>query len=175
MGHIMMTSLATSKQLLKMNFTPFEIFEISTSLSKDSVLTVLDSRIASTSSMNLRKNQDSYKDYEGTVDKDGFKFKRIVKTGYNAFVPMVYGTVEEKGDGSRITFKVTFSKYVNIFGIAFLLFNISLFVLDQNLSSFLFIAIPYILATLYYNIESQLLKQEINSMFNRKAIANKNH
>jgi hypothetical protein len=27
--------------------------------------------------------------------------------------------------------------------------------------------IPYILATFYYNLESQLLKQEINSMFKK--------
>ncbi len=158
-----------------MNFTPFEIFEIRTSLNKDSVLSAVDSGIAYTPSINLGMNRNSYKYYEGTVDTDGFKFKRIVKIGYNAFMPIVYGTVEEKPEGSKITLRVTFSKYVNIFGIAFLLFSISLFVLDQNLSSFLFIAIPYTLATLYYNIESQLLKQEINTMFNRKAIANENH
>jgi hypothetical protein len=150
-----------------MKFTPFEIFEISTSQSRDSVLSAVDSRIAYTSSINLGMNKNSYKDYEGTVDKDGFKFKRIVKIGYNAFMPIVYGTVEEKGDGSKITFRVTFSRYVNVFGIAFLLFSLSLLVLDQNLSSFLFMTIPYILATFYYNLESQLLKQEINSMFKK--------
>ena len=85
----------------------------------------------SNSGMYSRKN--TYKSYEGFIEDDSFKFRRILKWGWNSFIPIVKGEViQKKSGGSKIRIKIRFHKIVIIFLLIYLLFGASQFIINVN-------------------------------------------
>jgi hypothetical protein len=75
---------------------------------KEEILNAVSGKLEHTKIFGLAFHKDSWKQYEGFTDQNRFKFRRILKTGMNSFIPIVQGDVRPIDDGSLINIKSGF-------------------------------------------------------------------
>jgi len=104
----------------------------------------------------------SYRDFEGILCIDGFKFRRNVRLGYSAFLPILSCKIYEEKKNVRLKVNIQFHKYVNIGIIVFLLFQFSILFFD--FSSIALLILPYLFIIYLFNAEVRTLKAKINEI-----------
>ncbi|WP_343486851.1 hypothetical protein [Allomuricauda sp. d1] len=116
-----------------MNYLPFENIEIQTSKTKEEILRLLENNIEPNETLGFIINKSSNQDYEGIIDKSysEFRIRRILKSGRNSFIPIVYGKLKEKGNGLTVSLKIRLQKVV-----AGLFIFMSIFALGMVIISF---------------------------------------
>ncbi|CAM4322414.1 hypothetical protein [Gillisia hiemivivida] len=105
-----------------MNFIPFENIELKSSLERDEIINVIKNNIKENTKVGISTSRDSILDFEGYVKDYKFKLKRILRFGYNAFIPIISGEVYGKKNNSIIKLKLKFHKLVSLFLIIITLF-----------------------------------------------------
>lgn len=101
----------------------------------------------------------SFKELEGSIDKNGFKIRRLLSFGYSAFTVIAEGKIVDE----ELTITYKFHLFVNGFIlIAFLFFSfLSLSAFDFIRSLFAPASLYFILIVLF-NIELFFLKNKLN-------------
>lgn len=186
-----------------MPLIPFEKFEIESPLTIGELEESLRNHLFWNTDLGITSSTNSFRDYEGFVNKDMFKIRRILKYGRNSFIPIATGMISEnRTGGSHIEIKVSLHKIVLVLAFLMTFFSgIMLFTspsnntksnvkkeliehsIDEDLaemilhdmddtteqknsswfSLFLFIT-PYLICTLYFNYESNLIKNKLNTI-----------
>ena len=120
-----------------MNLLPIEKIEFESPLKLNEVKEVLNNEIAWTKSFGGAFTKNTYKEYEGYMENNTFKIRRILKWGTNSFIPIVSGTIlDENLKISRIQLSIRLNKFVLIFFGILTLFSFFLIITDLvNLSS----------------------------------------
>lgn len=114
-----------------MNLVPFENIEIRSPLSKSEVLNTVRRNIEWTTNLGMTFTKNSLREYEGYIESNAFKIRRILKGGMNSFIPIVSGTViEHENNSSRIILKLRLHKVVIIFCIVMTVFAGFLFIIN---------------------------------------------
>lgn len=147
-----------------MNFIPYESIKLKSSLKKDAISSRVFSELEHTTLFGMATHRNSLKKYEGFVDNGKFKFRRILKTGINSFIPIVEGEVDETEDGTIITLKIRLHYFVYILLAIITLFSISTLSFGPSWSAILFICAPYLICIFFYNQESSIVKDDLMSM-----------
>jgi hypothetical protein len=104
----------------------------------------------------------SYKDFEGVLYHDGFSFRRLMKLGYSAFLPILFCRIHKNEKDISLKINIRFHKYVTIGILVFFLFQISILTLDFNFIA-IFI-IPYLLIIYLFNKEVKLLTEKFKEI-----------
>lgn len=144
-----------------MIFAPFENIKITSTLSKKEIIERVRSRVEYTSQFGMSFQKGSFKDYDGYVNENEFKFRRILKSGRNSFIPTVYGKIENNSGYSIILMQIRFHPIVYILLIFLTVFCGSFLFVNLSIGNFLFFLFPYIFCIVFYNMESKLLKNEL--------------
>lgn len=105
-----------------MNFIPFENIELKSPLEKDEIINVIKNNIKEKTKIGIDTSNDSVLDFEGYVRDYTFKLKRLLRFGYNAFIPIISGEVYGEKNNSIIKLKLKFHKLVTLFLIIITLF-----------------------------------------------------
>ena len=183
-----------------MNLLPFENIECTTAFSTTVVKEIIANNIAHISGL----NKTSIYDYEGIVENNSFKIRRILKSGINSFIPTVRGVISKNGTGSLIELKLRLHKGIYIFTIIISVFALALFIMPYFSSSsydpqlhdlldndliegslkqdlayinhsvqfdwmgLIFIFIPYLMATVGFNLEAERVKYKLKSILKIK-------
>ena len=112
-----------------MNFLPFEKLNFESPLSKGEIENSIKNNIALNTELGLTFSKNSIKEYEGFVDNNKFKFRRILKSGINSFIPIVSGKIEQKDNGCQVELKLRLHKVIMIFAIVMTIFSGSLLII----------------------------------------------
>ena len=112
-----------------MNLLPFENLKIESPLTRLEIENAIKNNITLNTELGLSFSKNSMKDYEGFVDDNKFKFRRILKSGMNSFIPIISGVIEQKENGSQIELKLRLHKIIIIFAVIMTLFSGSLLII----------------------------------------------
>ena len=115
-----------------MNLLPFEKLELKSSLTENEILTKLKNDVEENTVLGLTFTTNSNKDYEGFVNNNTFKIRRILKSGMNSFIPTVSGIIIENKTGTKIRIKIQLHKVISIFLIVMTMFMGVLLVVSNN-------------------------------------------
>jgi hypothetical protein len=111
-----------------MNLFPFENIVIFSPLSENEIKNSLKNNIEWNTELGMTFNKNSIRDYEGFVQGDKFKIRRILKSGINSFIPIVTGHIIDNVDGSKIALRLRLHRVVMILAIVFTIFSGSIFI-----------------------------------------------
>jgi len=117
-----------------MNLLPFENIDYDSPLTENEVRTSISNNVAWNTKLGLTFTKNTIMEYEGFVDTENFKIRRILKSGRNSFIPTVTGKISKKSGGTKIELKLRLHKVVMIFAVLMTLFSGSL-VLIQLLNT----------------------------------------
>ena len=106
-----------------MNFLPFENIEFDCALTKTEIENRVRNKIAWNTELGITFTKDPMKDYEGFVDQDTFKIRRVLKSGMNSFIPKASGTITKQTSSSKVELKIRLHKMVVIFMVFAMLFS----------------------------------------------------
>jgi hypothetical protein len=107
-----------------MKLIPFENIEIESALTAAEIENSIKKNIACTTELKMLFEKDSHQKYEGFVENDTFVIRRILKNGFNSFIPTAYGTISEGSNGgTKISINIRLHKLVMIFVLATTLFT----------------------------------------------------
>jgi len=112
------------------NLIPYDSLTITSSMKKDEIITTLNSNISRNTNFAQVYNRNSSKDYEGFLTDKEFRIRRIMKIGYNSFIPIVIGKFQKQENEILITIRP--HKFVLIFMGFIVLFGLSMFILTSN-------------------------------------------
>ena len=105
-----------------MKFFPFESITYRSKMSSDKVLEKLEGVIEPKKFIRLEKifgNNTDHKKYQGYLKKKIFRVTRII--GYqNAFLPLIYGVVEDVGQDTKIKMTMRLHVFVLFFSLAWM-------------------------------------------------------
>jgi len=144
-----------------MNLIPFENIQISSPLKKEEILRRIAGQLQHTTQFGNAFHKDSLKKYEGFVTSNEFKFRRILKSGMNSFIPIIHGKIETESTKSSIFIKIRLHPFVYIMTTFLTLFGLFVFFLNPSLIGLLFPFVPYALSLVFYNIESKMAKDDL--------------
>lgn len=111
----------------EISLLPFETFEISTNKSAQEIKEDLSEHLLIKKNLGIvffQKNTD--KKYEGYVDKESFKLRRILKGGRNSFIPIVSGKIKKRHGKTTMEMKIRLHRFVYIFLSCFIAFALVL-------------------------------------------------
>jgi len=111
-----------------MNLLPFENIDFNSPLTESEITDAIKINVAWTTELGLTFTKNSLRDYEGFVDNNTFKIRRILKSGRNSFIPIASGIISKKENGTRIELKLRLHKVVMILAIVFTIFSGSLII-----------------------------------------------
>tara|TARA_R110002051_G_C8403527_1_gene448937 strand:- start:60 stop:521 length:462 start_codon:yes stop_codon:yes gene_type:complete len=152
-----------------MNFTPFENTELLSSLKKVEITEIINNNIEFTPKLGLTFKKNTNKHYEGIITEDIFKIRRILKSGKNSFIPIVYGKISEFEKGTLIRMKLRLHPIITLFLIVFTVFSGSLlFFGTLNWHNLLMFILPYFMCTVFFNYESNIIKTDLKIMLKSK-------
>ena len=117
----------------EISLMPYESIELTSSFNIDEIKSVLGNKLEWTEMFGLAFHKKSFKKYEGWINNDEFKFRRILKSGSNSFIPIVSGKIIRENQNSKIEVNIRFHRFVNIFLICFIAF--ALLLIGLNLFS----------------------------------------
>lgn len=152
-----------------MNFTPFENTELISSLKKDKIAEIINENIEHSPELGLTFKKNSYKYYEGIITDHKFKIRRILKSGINSFIPIVYGEISELEKGTLVEMKLRLYPTIKLFLIVFTIFSGSLLFLGAfTWNGILLFIAPYLMSTVFFNYESNSVKTDLKTMLKAK-------
>jgi len=140
-------------------FVPYIDYELKSLQKKEVILTRFHSSINLLQRLSFTKTS-SYKDFEGVLCRDGFNFRRNVRLGYSAFLPILSCKIYEDKANVCLKVNIRFHKYVNIGLIVLLLFQFSFF----DFTSITTLILSYLVIIYLFNIEVQSLKEKIKEI-----------
>lgn len=112
-----------------MRIFPNKNIEILSPLKKDEVIEKFKQNIEYTDRFGIMGiRHKSFRDYEGYIDNDKIKFRRILKVGANSFIPQMCGLISETENQTSIKLNARLHKVIEGFIIGFQSFLILLFV-----------------------------------------------
>ncbi len=112
-----------ARKSINMNLFPYENTTIDSPLRKEEIKQVIQHHIAWTTEFGLTFTKGSPFEYEGHINNDTFKVRRILKSGINSFIPIASATIMENENGSKIAIKLSLHKTVIILGIVITLIS----------------------------------------------------
>jgi hypothetical protein len=113
-----------------MRIFPKKSIEILSPLKKDEVIEKFKQNIEYTNQFGIFGiRHKSFRDYEGYLDNDKIKFRRILKVGANSFIPQMCGLITETRNETSIKLNARLHKVIEAFVIGFQSFLIFLFVI----------------------------------------------
>jgi len=110
------------KWLIKWKLIPYNELILKSPLDRNQIETKLKLNLEWTKKFGVTFSKNSKKKYEGFVKDDSFKFRRILKSGRNSFIPIVHGKVENDNEKSIIRIKIKYPKWVSVGLIVFTIF-----------------------------------------------------
>jgi len=115
-----------------MLFLPFQDLEFESPLSSVEIYDVINSHVArSKTFFGNSFSKNTYKEYEGYMEGNTFKIRRILKWGRNSFIPITTGVVSNNKSGNTtIKLKIRLHYLVTIFLLIFTLFAFILFLTE---------------------------------------------
>tara|TARA_B100000809_G_C14747534_1_gene390872 strand:- start:54 stop:500 length:447 start_codon:yes stop_codon:yes gene_type:complete len=145
-----------------MNFLPYENIQLISPLDKGLVLSKINNQLEETRLFGFAFHKGSWKKYEGFIENDNFKFRRILKSGSNSFIPIVQGQIVNTEKGSLIKLKIRLHKFV--YALLIIMSIISLTSFTFSLSGILFLVAPYLICTFLFIYESKIMKTDLKAM-----------
>ena len=118
---------------------------------------------------------DDSKPYEGKVYENHFKINRIISYR-NSFLPIIYGTVSNENNKTKINIKIKIHVFVKVFMIIWLggvslafLIGLMTAILTMKLSYFLFLTMAmlifgYVMMTVAFKFESKKAKKFLEKL-----------
>ncbi|ADR20262.1 hypothetical protein MATR_21210 [Marivirga tractuosa] len=76
----------------------------------------------------IRKPKTKF-EFEGIIEGDKFMIRRILKNGANSFIPIIEGKITENENSVKIEMEAKFHRFVHVFLLFFLCFNLLIFIL----------------------------------------------
>jgi len=143
---------------------PFEKIELISSLKRESILSRINGSLQNTKIFGNAFHNKSWRDYEGYVDNNQFKFRRILKSGRNSFIPIAKGEVVKTADGCLVKVTIKLHLVVYILLTLITLFAITTFAFSQGWTAILFVVFPYLFCLIFYNLESNMVKGHLQSI-----------
>jgi len=111
---------------------PCESFTLKTYLSKDEIISRLNSKIDYNKKLSYIPNKNTYKEYEGYTTTNGFVIRRIWKNLRNSFIPLIIGEFGNKSH--QIDIKIRPAKFVIIFSVFISVFGLFMFFMSSDFS-----------------------------------------
>jgi hypothetical protein len=150
---------------------PFEKLTLTSTRDFDLIQSSIRQRLEWTETFELTSRKKSFRKYEGWIKNGEFKFRRILKSGRNSFIPIVSGRIYQDNERVKIDTKIEFQRFTSIFLIVFISFALIMFILNtssirSNNSGFslLLVIVPYIVSVVFFNIESRNLKNDLREI-----------
>ena len=145
-----------------MNLLPYEYIELNSDLTSSEVVSRISEILEYKNDLGLSNRRNSTKTYEGLITEDGFKVRRILKFGYNSFIPIAHGKILTNGNKTTIQIKLKLNKIVFYMLIGFTLFSsFRLYLEPIDLNSIFRFLIPYLFATIFFNYEAGIIKKDL--------------
>ncbi|BAP30596.1 uncharacterized protein CHSO_1559 [Chryseobacterium sp. StRB126] len=156
-----------------MKYLPFERITYRTDLSQQEIIKSL-SDVVEPKKFSFGRNP--IKDYEGSVDTDGFDISRVINYR-NSFLPQIYGTIQNNNYGTEIQVTMSLNGFVFLFTIAWCLMATFSFVIvlmkgirDKEITVEFFIPLimllfVYGLTMICFKIESKKSKEYLKKIF----------
>lgn len=138
---------------------PYANIEMISPYSIEKALEIINSKTTYDPSLGMTSNKKSYQDYEGKITRNSFKIRRILKSGYSSFTPIIHGEIVEHNNGTLLKLKLKLHPTVKILIVAFTVFSGSLFLINSGFHSFSFFVLPFLMSTVFFNIEAKMFKQ----------------
>ncbi len=142
---------------------PFISYEVTSSLSTKEIKETFLSSINLLESLSLTKI-NSYKEFEGVISENKFKFRRISKFGYSAFLPILSCVMREENNQIYLTVDIRFHFIVNMF-LSFVIFIILLFLFMGQFTTLILI-FPLLIAMFLFNMETSILIEQLDKIIN---------
>lgn len=143
------------------NLMPFMNFETKSINALTKIIENFRNHVNIVENLPLTKTT-SYKDYEGILHNNGFVFRRIVKHGYSAFLPVLTCELDEQKQGVDLKVKIKFPNQINIGLLMFFIFNIVIF--TNDFASIIMLVLPYLVILFLFNIEARFLKMKLTDI-----------
>ncbi len=142
---------------------PYDNFTIESSMERDGILKSLHSNIEQTDNFFSGFKRNSLRNYEGYISDNGFKFRRILKSGINSFIPIVIGKFENQEDYRTIRITIRPNLYVLVLFSFFILFGLGMFFMTSNFKE----KYNHDLQDLEKVIDDEVLKNKLDYLYHR--------
>jgi len=149
---------------------PFEKLTLTSDRKLDEIQSSLGNRLEWTETFGMAFHKKSFRKYEGWIKNGEFKFRRILKSGRNSFIPIVTGKICEESEKVKINARIEFHKFVSIFLICFIFFALIMFALDISSRQ----SNDTIIETIseIENVKELLGEEKYNEIFTKKEQSN---
>lgn len=112
-----------------MSICPNKTIELLSTLTKDEVIEKISRNMEYVESFRISgMRHNSFRDYEGNINRDEIKFRRILKSGANSFIPQISGRITELDDKTYLRLNARLHKVIEGFIIGFNCFLLLLFI-----------------------------------------------
>ena len=109
---------------------PYEKIELTSSRNTNEIKSGIGLKLEWTETFGMAFHKKSFKKYEGWIINNEFKFRRILKSGNNSFIPIVSGKIIQENQSSKIEVDIRFHKFAYILLVCFIVFSVLLIGLD---------------------------------------------
>lgn len=161
-----------------MRILPYEDYQLITRLPDKEVVKLISQQIEPTpaSQSSPSKRGNNRKPYEGEISGNIFKIIRIIRYR-NSFVPMIFGTIEKQGEGTRIRVQMRIlplaTLFIALLSGVILIMGISFLVIGLHDQSFLpalvvplmMLAFGYFIVYWGFKSESAKSKKFLHTLF----------
>ena len=166
-----------------MPLLPYQNIVYNTRLTREEILERLNNAIEPKRGLSLSvfKKRPNRKDYEGQVDRNGFKIQRVIQYR-NSFLPQITGTFQRGRTGNEVLVKLRLNTFVLVFiclwmgGIAVAGLS-TVFAVSSTSGLGYFSLIPfgmllfgYLLTTLAFSYEANKSKKDLQEILKGRVL-----
>ena len=150
-----------------MNLLPYTRKELTSSLEREVFLSRIKSQLEPTEIFGISFSKKSTKNYEGFINGNHFKFRRILKSGRNSFIPIVDGVIENNVNGCILHITIKFHRLLYILLSAFLVFQIILLLTAPSFTGLFILIATYIIPVIVFNNELRAVVSNLNTLLSK--------
>ena len=154
------------KTVYDISLIPFEKLTLTSDRKLEEIQSSIGSRLEWTETFGMAFHKKSFRKYEGWIKNGEFKFRRILKSGRNSFIPIVSGKICQDSERVKIDTRIEFHKFVSIFLIGYISFALIMFALNissRQSNDTIIETIPEI-----ENVKELLGEEKYNEIFQQK-------
>lgn len=170
-------------EIFKMPLLPYQNIVYNTRLTREELVERLNDAVEPKRGLSFSafKKQKNRKDYEGQVDRNGFKIQRVIQYR-NSFLPQITGIFQRGRTGNEVLVKLRLNAFVLVFislwmgGVAMACLSI-IFAMGSaggigyfSLIPFGMLLFGYLLTTLTFNYEANKSKKDLQEILKGRVL-----